>query len=135
MIGAGAVGRSVVELAGEHGHEVVAVADSSTAVVADGTGGPGADDSAGVDPDAVVARKSERGIVGDDDPDDALAADYDVLVEATPTTLGDAEPGFSHVTTALERDRHAVLANKGPVAERYGDLRAAVADSDGEIRF
>ncbi|OYR41984.1 homoserine dehydrogenase, partial [Halorubrum sp. Ib24] len=34
-----------------------------------------------------------------------------------------------------ERDRDAVLANKGPVAERFGDLRAAVADSAGEIRF
>lgn len=56
-------------------------------------------------------------------------------MEATPTTLGDAEPGFSHVRTALERDRHAVLANKGPVAERFGDLRALVADSAGDIRF
>ena len=64
-----------------------------------------------------------------------LAADYDALVEATPTTLGDAEPGFSHVRTALERDRHVVLANKGPVAERYGDLQALVAESDGDIRF
>ncbi|AZQ13465.1 MULTISPECIES: homoserine dehydrogenase [Halorubrum] len=131
VVGAGAVGRSVVELASEYGHEVVAVADSSSAVVADGTEGRGA----GVDTDAVVARKAERGIVGDDDPDDVLAADYDALVEATPTTLDDAEPGFSHVRTALERDRHAVLANKGPVAERFGDLRALVAESAGDIRF
>lgn len=133
MLGAGAVGRSVVKLAGEHGHEVVAVADSSSAVVADGTDGSGG--AVGVDADAVVARKAERGIVGDDDPADALTADYDVLVEATPTTLGDAEPGFSHVRTALERDRHVVLANKGPVAERYGDLRALAADSAGDVRF
>ncbi|SMO34209.1 homoserine dehydrogenase [Halorubrum cibi] len=127
VIGAGAVGRSVVELAGEHGHEVVAVADSSSAIVA------GSSD--GVDAEAVVTRKAETGIVGDDDPADALAADYDVLVEATPTTLGDAEPGFSHVRTALERDRHVVLANKGPVAERYGDLQALAADSAGDVRF
>ena len=129
VIGAGAVGRSVVELAGEHGHDVVAVADSSSGVVADGA------DSSGVDAEAVVTRKAEAGIVGDADPADALAADYDVLVEATPTTLGDAEPGFSHVRTALARDRHVVLANKGPVAERYGDLQALVADSTGDLRF
>jgi len=129
VVGAGAVGRSVVELAGEHGHDVVGVADSSSGVVADGA------DSGGVDAEAVVTRKSEAGIVGDDDPADVLAADYDALVEATPTTLGDAEPGFSHVRTALERDRHVVLANKGPVAERYGDLQALVAESDGDIRF
>ena len=129
VVGAGAVGRSVVELAGEHGHDVVAVADSSSGVVADGA------DSGGVDAEAVVTRKAEADIVGDDDPADVLAADYDVLVEATPTTLGDAEPGFSHVRTALERDRHVVSANKGPVAERYGDLQALVADSAGDLRF
>ena len=129
VVGAGAVGRSVVELAGEHGHDVVAVADSSSAIVADEA------DSGGVDTEAVVTRKAAAEIVGDDDPADALTADYDVLVEATPTTLGDAEPGFSHVQTALARDRHVVLANKGPVAERYGDLQALVADSAGDLRF
>ena len=52
VVGAGAVGRSVVELAGEHGHDVVGVADSSSGVVADGA------DSGGVDAEAVVTRKA-----------------------------------------------------------------------------
>ncbi len=125
VIGAGAVGRSVVDLAAEYDHDVVAVADSESAVV----------DPDGVDSASVLTRKTERGVVGDDDPADALAAEYDVLVEATPTTLGDAEPGFSHVRTALERDRHAVLANKGPVAERFREVRALAADSEGDVRF
>jgi len=125
VLGAGAVGRSVVELAEEYGHTVTAVADSSSAVV----------DPDGVDAEAVLQRKSDEGVVGDDDPDDALGAAYDVLVEATPTTLGDAEPGFSHVKQGLERDKHVVLANKGPVAERYGELRELEADSEGKIRF
>ena len=133
VLGAGAVGRSVVELADEYGHDVVAVADSETAAVADASGptaGP-----ASLDPEAVLARKDESGTVGDRDPADALAADYDVLVEATPTTLGDAEPGFSHVRAALDADRHVVLANKGPVAERYADVRALESDSTGEVLF
>ena len=125
VLGAGAVGTSVVELAGDYGHEVVAVADSSSAVV----------DSSGIDPETVTDRKADSGSVGSEDPEAALAADYDVLVEATPTTLGDAEPGFSHVTRALDRDRHVVLANKGPVAERYGDVQAAARDSDGSVLF
>ena len=125
VVGAGAVGASVVELAGEYGHDVVAVADSSTAAV----------DEAGLDPEAVLERKRTQGTVGDGAPEDALEADYDVLVEATPTTLGDAEPGFSHVERALERDRHVVLANKGPVAERYDEIRALEADSDGTVLF
>ncbi len=125
VVGAGAVGRSVLELASEYGHSVTAIADSESAALA----------PAGLDPETVLARKDEMGRAGSSTPDEALEGEYDALIEATPTTLGDAEPGFSHVTAALERDRHAVLANKGPVAERYGDLRTAERASVGEVRF
>ena len=124
-MGAGAVGASVVELAGEYDHEIVALADSSSAAV----------DDSGIDAASVLDRKRDSGRVGDADPADALEADYDVLVEATPTTLGDAEPGFSHLRRALDRDRHVVLANKGPVAERYGEVRSLEADSRGRVLF
>ncbi|KAB1197386.1 MULTISPECIES: homoserine dehydrogenase [Haloferax] len=125
VLGAGAVGGSVLDLAGEYGHEVVAYADSSSAV----------SDPAGLDPETVHDRKEREGVVGDDDPEAVFDTDYDVLVEATPTTLGDAEPGFSHVERALADDRHVVLANKGPVAERYADLRALEAESAGRVQF
>ncbi|MFB6096495.1 MAG: homoserine dehydrogenase [Haloferacaceae archaeon] len=126
VVGAGAVGRSVAELAGEYGHTVTAIADSGGAVVAPD----------GVDVAAALERKDREGTVAAGaDVDDVLAGEYDVLVEATPTTLGDAEPGFSHVRAALESDRHVVLANKGPVAERYGDLMDLAAESAGEVLF
>jgi len=125
VIGVGAVGRSVVDLAPEYGHVVTAVADSRSSAA----------DPDGLDAEAVFDRKEREGVVGDGAPEDALAAEYDVLVEATPTTLGDAEPGFSHVRAALERDRHAVLANKGPVAERYADLMSLERESAGTVQF
>jgi len=125
VIGAGAVGGSVAELAGEYGHETVALADSSSVVV----------DNDGIDVAGALDRKESEGIAGDDDPERALDAEYDVLVEATPTTLGDAQPGFGHIQAALERDRHVVLANKGPVAERYGEVQALADESEGDIRF
>ncbi|WP_207586948.1 homoserine dehydrogenase [Halomontanus rarus] len=125
ILGAGAVGRSVADLAGEYGHEVVALADSSHATV----------DESGVAVADALGSKDAGDALGSHDPEDVFEADYDVLVEATPTTLGDAEPGFSHVERALEDDRHVVLANKGPVAERYEELRALEADSAGSIRF
>ncbi len=46
----------------------------------------------------------------------------DVLVEATPTNLRDAEPGISHIRTALTRGMHVVTANKGPVALAAAEL-------------
>ena len=125
VLGAGAVGRSVVELAEEYGYTVTAVADSQSAAI----------DAAGLDPATIFTRKDADGTVGAENPEAALDAPYDVLVEATPTTLGDAEPGFSHVKAGLEHDRHVVLANKGPVAERYGALMELVTASDGDIRF
>ncbi|NUB90953.1 homoserine dehydrogenase [Haloterrigena sp. SYSU A121-1] len=125
ILGAGDVGRSVADLAGEYGHEVVALADSTNAVI----------DDDGIDVEGALQRKRSGEPVGVDDPDDVFEGEYDVLVEATPTTLGDAEPGFSHVERALEADRHVVLANKGPVAERYEEVRALEADSEGSVRF
>ncbi|MFC6796977.1 homoserine dehydrogenase [Haladaptatus sp. DYSN1] len=125
ILGAGAVGRSVAELAGEYGHTVTALADSQSAAI----------DPAGIDIDGALDRKSRGKQVGNDDPDAVLAGEYDVLVEATPTTLGDAEPGFSHLRAALEADRHVVLANKGPVAERYADVRALERESAGDVLF
>ncbi|NKE35370.1 homoserine dehydrogenase [Natronococcus sp. JC468] len=125
IVGAGDVGRSVADLAGEYGHEVVAITDSAGAAV----------DADGIDVEGALERKVGGKPIGDADPARAFETDYDVLIEATPTTLGDAEPGFTHVRRALEADRHAVLANKGPVAERYEELRALEADSAGSIRF
>ncbi|WP_424005073.1 homoserine dehydrogenase (plasmid) [Haloarcula salina] len=125
VIGAGAVGTAVVDLAADFGHTVTAFADSQSAVV----------DPGGIDASAALNAKRTDGVVGDAAPSEALSADYDVLVEATPTTLGDAQPGFGHVQTALERDRHVVLANKGPIAERYAEIRALEAESAGTVRF
>jgi homoserine dehydrogenase len=125
VMGAGVVGRAVCRAADDRGHRVVALADSTGAAV----------DADGLDTAAALDRKSERGRVGSGAPADALEAAYDVLVEATPTTLGDAQPGFGHAARALERDRSVVLANKGPVAERYADLQARASESDGRVRF
>ncbi|WIV68606.1 homoserine dehydrogenase [Natrialbaceae archaeon AArc-T1-2] len=125
ILGVGAVGRSVADLASEYGHDVVALADSTTAAVSPD----------GVDVADALGRKDAGDAIGTNDPEDVFETDYDVLIEATPTTLGDAEPGFSHVKRALEADRHVVLANKGPIAERYDELRDLEAASAGSIRF
>ncbi|MFP4530698.1 MAG: homoserine dehydrogenase [Halodesulfurarchaeum sp.] len=125
VMGAGAVGQSVAQLASEYGHTIAGIADSRGAVW----------DPEGIDVNEALGRKRTDGSVGTNTPEDLLETDYDVLVEATPTTLGDAEPGFTHVTEALARDRHVVLANKGPMAERYDEVMAAAADSTGSVRF
>lgn len=125
VLGLGAVGSAVLEQAQAHGHTVTAAADSQSAVA----------DPDGIAIDAVLERKRRGDPVGSADPRSILEGSYDVLVEVTPTTLGDAEPGFTHVRTAFERDKHVVLANKGPIAERYPEVRTLERESAGELRF
>lgn len=125
IVGAGTVGQAVLRRAGDHGHTVVAIADSTSAAV----------DQTGLDPTTVLDRKKATGDVGNSPPADVFEADATAVVEATPTTLGDAEPAFTHCRRALGADTHLVLANKGPVAQRYRELLELAAESAGTVRF
>lgn len=49
--------------------------------------------------------------------------DYDVLMELTPLNIFTGEPATTHIKTALNRGKHAVSANKGPLAWHYKELR------------
>ena len=49
-------------------------------------------------------------------------AEADVLLECTPTSLGDGEPGLSLVRAALRKGLHAILASKGPLVLAFPEL-------------
>jgi homoserine dehydrogenase len=59
----------------------------------------------------------------------------DVLVEATGTNLRDAEPGISHIRTALARGMHVVTANKGPVALAASELLRLAQQHQVQLRM
>ncbi|MFP4188383.1 MAG: homoserine dehydrogenase, partial [Halobacteriales archaeon] len=130
LVGFGAVGRGFADavLGGAPVDvDVVLVADSSSVTV----------DDEGLDLAEVKKRKDDEGVVGDgDDTADALEdADYDVLVEASPTTLGDAQPAFGYMMTAIEKGAHVVTSNKGPLAMRYGEVMEAADEAGVEVRM
>jgi homoserine dehydrogenase len=52
------------------------------------------------------------------------AAASDILIEATPTNMRDAEPALSHIRAALSKNMHVVTANKGPGALAAHELLA-----------
>jgi homoserine dehydrogenase len=61
----------------------------------------------------------------------ARSLDYDVLVELSTLAIAErGEPAASYIRAALRRGRHAVTANKGPVAFAFGEL-AEIARSRG----
>lgn len=63
------------------------------------------------------------------------ATSADVLVEVTPTNLRDAEPGMSHIRTALSKGMHVVTANKGPAALAANKLYALAREHDVQLRM
>ena len=52
----------------------------------------------------------------------ARQADYDVLVEMTPLNIFTGQPAADHIKTAFLRKKHAITANKGPVAWFFREL-------------
>lgn len=130
LAGFGNVGRRLVELlADPAGHPALAVLDLSVVAVTTGRHGAWADPG-GLAPDRILAEYDARG--GFPQQLETIKAvrevDFDVLVELSPLNVaGRGEPAISHVRAALERGRHAVSANKGPVAWACRELQVLAA--------
>lgn len=66
----------------------------------------------------------------------AQTLDYDVLLELSTLSIEDkGEPAVSHIRAALNRGKHAVSANKGPVAFRYSELAQLAAEKGCRFLF
>ncbi len=65
----------------------------------------------------------------------ALNSNADVLVECSATNLQTGQPALATCLTAIENGKHIVLANKGPVAVAYAELKEAARRSDVRLLF
>lgn len=63
----------------------------------------------------------------------ADTVDYDVLIELTPLAIFSGQPAIDHIKAAFKRRRHAITANKGPIAWAFEDLRRLAAEQG--VRF
>jgi len=127
ILGFGSVGRGIarVLLAKDLGIAVTGLADSKSGII----------DAGGIDLAAALARKEGGGPCGNPgvSPADVVAkAEYDVLVEVTPTNVETGEPALGHIREALRRHKHVVTSNKGPIALDYPGLRA-LAEANGVL--
>lgn len=64
-----------------------------------------------------------------------LATNADVMAEVTGTNLRDAEPGISHIRTALSQGMHVITANKGPGALAANELLALAQQHGKQLRM
>jgi homoserine dehydrogenase len=129
LLGFGNVGRRLAEILADRS-AFPGLADLDVSVIGITTGSKGAlVRPTGIDLASALAGMRSRGsFTGHPDfspitsPEAARTLDYDVLVEMTPLDLpGRGKDAIAHIRTALERGRHAISANKGPLAWGYRD--------------
>ncbi|MCK4651662.1 MAG: homoserine dehydrogenase, partial [Methanosarcinales archaeon] len=130
IIGFGAVGQGVADVLMRTNHpvKVVAIADSSGAVV----------DESGVDLAAALKRKKDTGTVATTDMtaiDVIESTDHEIVVETTPTEMETGGVGLIHIRKAFEMERHVVTSNKGPLVAKYSELRGLARKNNLHFRF
>ncbi|MHB8163853.1 MAG: homoserine dehydrogenase [Methanoregula sp.] len=130
LIGLGSVGRGVAEMITKKdlGLTITGLADSKS----------GAMDSGGLDIPALLSNKKKNGYCGDRNLtalDIIEKAEYDVLVEVTPTNALSGEPAIGYIKAALARKKHVVTSNKGPIALKSKELRNMAHMSNVALRY
>lgn len=103
----------------------------------------GVTDSSGLDLNRLVDVKKKFGTVKKYDKSKKMKTgldiinntDADVLIETTASNYKDAEPGMSHITTAMKRRMHVISVNKGPLALAFPSLMELATYNQVLFRF
>ena len=61
--------------------------------------------------------------------------DAEVLVETTTSNYKDAEPGMSHITSAMKQGLHVISVNKGPLALAFPSLMELATYNQVLLKF
>ena len=59
----------------------------------------------------------------------------DVLIETTVSNYKDAEPGMTHITTAMKKGLHVISVNKGPLALAFPSLMELATYNQVMLKF
>lgn len=144
LVGLGNLGRRFCDLLAEKGPHVETRYGLRLLLVGAADSQGTAYDPRGLDPARISAIKQARGTIADlpnagrsEQAAELIArAEADLLCEASPVNLRQgAEPGLTHVRTALERGMHVVTPNKGPLVLAYRELHALAARQGVQLRF
>jgi homoserine dehydrogenase len=130
LVGLGSVGRGVATMIQKKdlGLTITGIADSKSGLI----------NNSGIDIDQVLSAKKKTGLCGNRSitAEDVIAkAEYDALIEVTPTNALSGEPATGYIRGALTRKKHVVTSNKGPVALFYKDLLALAQKNGVAFRY
>lgn len=130
ILGCGSVGRGIAEVISKKNLDIkiTGLADSKSGII----------DNNGININQALKRKQETGTCGDTSvsvTEIIKSADYDVLVEVTPTDAITGEPALGYIKTALKRGKHVVTSNKGPVALQYQLLKKIAKENNVLLKY
>jgi homoserine dehydrogenase len=145
LVGLGNLGRRFCDILVEKGPQVEADYGLRLLIVGAADSRGTAYHADGLDPSQISRIKQAGGTIADS-PDvgnfEETAAhlvasrDADVLCEASPVNLNQgAEPGLTHIRTALERGMHVATPNKGPLVLAYQELHELAERHGVQLRF
>ena len=130
LCGFGVVGQSLVKLFDSRSDELYAKYGLKPRVIGVFDSKGSAVDQSGLDLDKLVKVKKKFGTVKNyADTNNSMSGidmlkniEADVLIETTASNYKDAEPGMTHITTAMKNGMHVISVNKGPLALAFPSL-------------
>ncbi len=130
LCGFGVVGQSLVKLFDSRSDELYAKYGLKPRVVGVFDSKGSAVDKSGLDLYKLVEVKKKFGTVKNysktknsmSGTDMLKNIEAEVLIETTASNYKDAEPGMTHITTAMKNSMHVISVNKGPLALAFPSL-------------
>ncbi len=130
LCGFGVVGQSLVKLFESRAEDLYAKYGLKPRVVGVFDSKGSAVDPSGLNFNKLVDTKKKFGTVKNyaDNKNSMSGIDMlknvqaDVLIETTASNYKDAEPGMTHITTAMKKGMHVISVNKGPLALAFPSL-------------
>lgn len=144
ILGFGSVGNGVAKVLSMKKEEVKEKygVDLKISAVTDTSGAAISEE--GLDTDLLLKIKEETGKVSNY-PEYGIAgisslevldkADYDCLVEVTPTDIENGEPAKTHILKAFSDKKDVVTSNKGPLALSFKELANAARNNGVQFKF
>lgn len=143
LCGFGVVGQSLVKLFDSRSKELYAKYGLKPRVVGVFDSKGSAVDQSGLKLDKLIQTKKEHGTVKNySNIKNSMSGiemlknvEADVLIETTASNYKDAEPGMTHITTAMKKGMHVISVNKGPLALAFPSLMELATYNQVMLRF
>lgn len=143
LCGFGVVGQSFAKLLLSRSEDLYAKHGLKARIVGVFDSKGSAASSAGIDLNRLLETKKRYGNIAKYHNKEKKANGLDmingmeaeVLIETTPSNYKDAEPGMSHIVSAMKRGLHVVTVNKGPLALAFPSLIELAAYNQVQLKF